>query len=138
MTQLEIMGAWLQRFPGWDGTLHMDTTGPLPGAGLFPGGLEEVSRQENLLGQVTVHNRLHFTLHRLVPGPGDRQADWLLALQQWVQQQSAQGLAPTFGDRPQSERIRAERGKLSAAPQPGTVRYTVHLTVDYVKIIDNG
>lgn len=137
MTALERVTSWLRTFPLWEGeTLDIDYLGAVPGsAGLFPGGLEEVSWRTDVLGNVMVENRLHFVLCRRTQGQQDnpRCGGWLLELQNWVQQQSAAGLTPKFGDDPGRERIRAEKGKLQSAAQTGTGSYTVDLTVEYVK-----
>lgn len=137
MTVLETMTGWLKTFPLWDGeTLYIDCLDGVPGnAGLYPEGLEEVARRTDVLGNVTVENRLHFVLYRVTHGQQDnpRCSAWLLEFQKWVQQQSAAGLTPKFGDVPERERIWAEAGKLKSANQTGTARYTVNLTVQFVK-----
>lgn len=137
MTALEKMTAWLQTFPLWqENRLHVDHLDAVPGnAGLYPGGLEEVARREDVLGYVTVQNRLHFVLYRVTPGQQDNgeNSRWLLEFQTWVQKQCALGLAPHFGDDPTQERIRAEQGKLKSASQTGTGKYAVAITAEYVK-----
>lgn len=137
MTALEKMTAWLQTFPLWqEERLHVDYLDAVPGnAGLYPGGLEEVSRREDVLGHVTVQNRLHFMLYRVTPGQQDNgeNSRWLLEFQAWVQKQCALGLAPCFGDDPTQEKIRAEQGKLKSASQTGTGKYAVAITAEYVK-----
>lgn len=137
MTALEKMTAWLQTFPLWqEESLSVDYVDALPGnAGLYPEGLEQVSRREDVLGNVTVENRLHFVLYRVTAGQQDNRenSQWLLELQSWVQQQSAAGLAPSFGDVPHRERISAQKGKLKAASQTGTGKYAVNLTVEFTK-----
>lgn len=137
MTALEKMTAWLQTFPLWQGeTLYVDYVDAVPGnAGLYPEGLEQVSRREDVLGNVTVKNRLHFVLYRVTAGQQDNRENsaWLLELQKWVQEQSAAGLAPSFGDAPHRERICAQKGKLKSASQTGTGTYTVNLTVEFTK-----
>ena len=136
MEILEKVRRWVQTFPKWEEQLHIDYTGAVPGnAGLFPAGLEEIRRVEDVLGNVTVFCRCRFTLYRVTTGQTDNEnnAQWLLAFQDWVQQQSASGLAPTFGDEPNREQIRAEKGKLKNASQTGTGIYAVELTAEFVK-----
>lgn len=137
MTALEKMTTWLQTFPLWqEESLSVDYVDALPGnAGLYPEGLEQVSRREDVLGNVTVENRLHFVLYRVTAGQQDNRENslWLLELQSWVQQQSAAGLVPSFGDVPHRERISAQKGKLKSASQTGTGKYTVNLTVEFTK-----
>jgi len=137
MTALEKMTAWLQTFPLWkEERLYVDFLDAVPGnAGLYPSGMEETSRRQDVLGNTTVHNRLHFVLFRRTPGQQDNQAnsDWLLQFQNWVQSQSAAGLAPVFGDDPAMEHIQAQQGKLQSANQTGTGKYAVTITAEYVK-----
>lgn len=137
MTALEKMVQWLKTFPLWDDAkLHIDYLAAEPeNAGLYPQGLEEVARREDVLGNVTVLCRLHFMLYRRTFGQQDsgENSTWLLQLQQWVQSQSALGLAPVFGDAPEKERIRAEQGKLQKARQTGTGLYAVAITAEFEK-----
>lgn len=136
MTALEKLVQWLKTFPLWEDDLHIDDLGAAPSnAGLYPGGLEELSRREDVLGNVTVVCRLHFLLYRRTARQQDHgeNSRWLLQLQDWVQQQSAAGLAPVFGDDPQKEHIRAEKGKLQQASQTGTGKYAVSITAEFEK-----
>ena len=65
----------------------------------------------------------------------DHEADarWLMELQQWIQRQSAEGLAPVFGDEPVRERIYARKGRLQKTNTAGTASYCVELTAEFVK-----
>lgn len=142
MDELEKLQQWLLTYPKWDvgGLMYIDYTDGLPGnTGLFPGGLEELSRHTDVLGRVTVRNRYHFALYRMVAGDKDntQSARWLLEFQNWIQQQSAEGKAPVFGDEPAMERICAQKGRLRRDAQTGTSMYCVMLTVDCVRIINN-
>lgn len=136
---LEKMIAWLKTCPVCEGTLYVDYTDGVPGsAGLYPAGVEEISRREDVLGNVQVWYKAHFELHRITAGQQDNteNAAWLLQFQDWVRQQCRAGLAPTFGDEPAREHIRAEKGKLKTASQTGTGIYTVQLTAEYTKIME--
>ena len=136
MTDLEKLISWLQTFPGWEGQLQTDYTAASPvNAGLYPMGLEELERKEDVLGNVAARCRYRFTLQRLVTGQADNaeHAQWLLRLQNWVQQQCAARLAPTFGDDPAAEQIRAEKGRLKEASQAGTAVYTVTVTAEFIR-----
>ena len=133
---LEKLKQWLQTFPLWESDirLQIDDTGVYPGnMGLYPCGVEELSRREDLLGTVTVRLRERYLLYRMVSGPRDDSSQWLQALQQWVQRQSAMGLTPVLGDVPDREGIRAEQGKLLSVSQSGQAKYSVRLTVEYEK-----
>lgn len=138
MTNLTKMRNWLRSFPLWDDSweLHTDHTDAQPeNSGLFPLGAEELSRREDVLGNVTVHCRYRFYLCR-VAQQADPQANaaFLLELQEWVRQQSATGAAPQFGDEPKQERLRAEKGRLREVSQTGTGTYIVTLTAEFIKI----
>ena len=141
MTDLEKLRQWVLSYPEWEGALYLDHTDAAPGnGGLYPLGLEELSRREDVLGNRQVRCRYRFCLYRVTAGQGDKtgQAQWLLDLQQWIQQQCVTGNAPRFGDVPEQERIRAEKGKLRQVCQTGTGVYEVILTVDLVKYFEGG
>ncbi len=136
---IQTLLAWLKTYPGWEQEwLWVDRTDPAPGnIGLYPTGMRELSRREDVLGSVTVRNRQSFTLCRVTAGQTDgwASAQWIAGLQEWVQSQSLRGLAPVFGDSPGTERILAQAGRLQSACNAGTVKYTVSLTVEYEKTI---
>ena len=128
---------WLQTFPQWEGTIFPAHSTAVPvNAGLYPTGMEEISRKTDLLGRVRVQNRQRFTLSRIGTA-AEENAQGLLQVQNGVQRQGAAGLAPTFGDDPQTERLRAENGKLQHAKQAGTERYQVQLIAEFTKIYEN-
>ena len=138
MTAIEKMRTWLMGFPVWNQpNLPIDFNDGLPEhCGLYCKGLEQVSRSVDVLGNVVVHNRLRFVFFRTSDNSWDNieNANWLMALQEWVHEQHIAGLSPTFGDVPREEWIRAENGRLQAADQAGTARYTVDITVDFIKL----
>lgn len=135
MGVLERITGWLQTFPLWEGELAIDSLKPVPGSvGIFPRGVEELSRREDVLGNVRASNRLELMLYRVSDGDGKQAAAWLLALQEWVNGQSAAGLAPQLGDVPGEEKLFARQGRLSAPAQTGTGRYAVKITAEYVTI----
>ena len=142
MTDLEKIKSWLLNYPGTERlqSFRVDYLTPDPENGsIRPSGLTELSRTEDVLGNVIVENQLNFGLYYvLVKEPEDdagaeANAQWVLGLQQWVQQQSIQHLAPTFGDESKSERVTAQNGVLFAADENGTATYLVQLTVKFTK-----
>ena len=136
MDELEKLQQWLAGYPGWGGSLQVDHLDGLPGScGLFPAGLEELGRTEDVLGNVTVRNRSHYMLYRICAGPEDNEnnARWLLAFQNWALEQCLAKKAPAFGDEPENERIHAQKGRLYRNTQTGTATYGVALTVDWVR-----
>ena len=134
MTELELLSAWLQTFPMWDTDTQIDLTDAVPGStGLFPKGLQELSRREDVLGNLTVCYRWSFTLRRNAAGNGEENARWLMELQKWAARQSRLGLAPRFGDIPGQERLRICDGSLVSRQQAGSSGYTALLTADFTK-----
>ncbi len=141
MTDLEKLRQWLRAYPGWEtgAALHTDHIDGLPGSyGLYPVGLEVLSRKEDLMGNVTARCRYTYNLLRCTAGQQDspQEAEWLMAFQAWVLSQSAAGLAPRFGDVPAEEKLRAEKGKRKEASQAGTGTYTVNLVAEFTKMYE--
>ena len=140
MDVLEKVRQWVQTFPLWEegNLLFIDFTDGVPGnAGLFPTGMEVLSRREDVLGGVKLRCRYNFCIYRVgAADDGGADARWLLQFQDWVLQQCAAGLAPRFGDEPKMETIRAEQGKLRDR-QPGMQVYAVVLTAEFVKKYEN-
>lgn len=145
MSDIERVRAWIETFPDHkklDG-FQVDYTDAIPNnGGIFPSGLVEISRTEDILGNVTVRNQYNFGLYYVFPkAPGDNEgatinADWVMDFQKWVQEQSIRRLAPTFGDEPETERIQAQNGVLYDAEEEGTATYMVQLSVNFTKIYE--
>ena len=133
---LEKMKSWLQTFPLWEGSIQVDFLDGQPGnAGLYPRGITELSRREDVLGNAKVRCRYDFLLRKTALG-SEENARWLLAFQNWVMEQDRLGLAPRFGDEPKTERIRAEEGKLDSNAQVGSVLHTIRLQAEFTKIYE--
>ena len=131
---LEKMMAWLQTFPKWEDSICIDYVDAAPGStGLYPKGLKELSRAEDVLGNLRLRCRCDFLLRRRA-GKHEENAQWLLEFQNWVMAQDRLGLAPKFGDEPQTERIRAFEGQLHSHEQVGSTMYTVRLSAEFTKI----
>ena len=131
---LEKMETWLQTFPGWEGAVQIDYADATPGfCGMYPQGVKELSRREDVLGNTAVRCRVTFLLRRAAC-PGKDSAKWLLDLQSWVMEQDRLGLAPKFGNAPKSERIRVSDGQLQSLSQTGSALYTVKLWTEFTKI----
>lgn len=142
MTALETMREWISTFPGYSKLegFHVDYTDEIPSnGGVFPSGLVEVSRTKDILGNTTVVNQYNFGLYYVFDkSPGDDtgaaiNADWVMDFQEWVQTQSIQGLAPSFGDVPRTETVKAQNGVLYAADGDGTATYMVQVSVQFTK-----
>ncbi len=137
-TALEKMRDFIESFPDADilSQLDIDYTDKVPNSGgLFPSGLVEVSRRTDLLGNVSIENQYNFALYTRVEKYEDStdNAEWQMAFQEWVQQQSATGAAPTFGDEPRAERITAQNGALFSADEEGTALYVIQINVLFIK-----
>ena len=132
------MRGFVESFPGFDvlSQLDIDYTDRVPNAGgLFPDGLVEVARHHDLLGNVRVENQYNFALYTTLEKyqSSPENAEWQMAFQEWVQEQSVRGLAPTFGDDPRTERVRAQNGTLFEADDEGTALYVIQLSVSFTK-----
>lgn len=142
MTDLEKVREWLATYPGTDRLRDMwvDYYSPVPDNGsIAPAGLVEISRVEDILGNVTVQNQYNFGLYYVLTKATEddagaaENAEWIMGLQQWVQEQSVLRLAPTFGDEPKSERIQAQNGAIIDTYEEGTATYIVQLTIQFSK-----
>lgn len=142
MTALQKIKNWLGTYEGFDilGQFRVDYTDQVPAnGGVFPSGLQEVSRRSDIFGNVTVENQYNFGLYYVfAKSPGDDagatiNADWIMEFQEWAQEQSITGKAPVFGDVPAEERILAQNGVLYEATDEGLATYMVQLSVRYIK-----
>ena len=142
MTALEKILEWLKTFPQINRLqeLNVDYYSAQPdNSSIAPAGLQEISRKEDILGNIVVENQYSFSLEFvLMKSPGDDEgatenADWLLAFQEWVQEQSIRRLVPTFGDEPKRETVKAQNGANTYADIEGTGIYTVLLSVNFIK-----
>lgn len=128
VSALEKLQAWLSAYPHWDACPANIC--------LLPKGMEEISRQEDVLGNTVVACRCYVTLFWEMPATGNeaQDAERLLKLIQWVQHQSATGLAPQFGDVPAQEKIRTEKSGYTPGAQ--IITYTVTLVADFMKVYE--
>lgn len=142
MTALEKITAFVRSYPGADilRDFQIDYTDQIPAnGGIFPSGLEEISRKTDLMGNVTVANQYNFGLYCVFEkAPGDGagaavNAGWIMDFQEWVQEQSVLGLAPVFGDVPRREKITAQNGVLYSAEDEGLATYMVQISVQFVR-----
>ena len=60
-------------------------------------------------------------------------AEWVMAFQEWVQEQSVLHLAPAFGDVPHTERVEAKNGEIYSADIEGVAIYAIQISVTYTK-----
>lgn len=139
MSDLEKIRIWLSTYSATEQlqSLVIDYYAPQKDSSIRPAGLAELSRSENVLGKVTVENQYNFGLYYVLrsdsTGETDPNAEWILGLQRWIQEQSVRRLAPTFGDEPEAERIYAHNGALYATNEDGTATYILQLTIHFTK-----
>lgn len=134
MDILETVRRWVMTFPGWEQLPlpRIDGLGAVPGdGGLFPKGLEQLGRMEDVLGNVKRFCRYTVTLQMVRHAPDGADAAALLEFQNWVADQSEAGLAPTLGE---DTRWRAESGRLEGNKGVGTGVYTVNLMAEFTEI----
>ncbi len=132
---IDKMRAFLLSYPGWEAgkLLYIDDTDNVPGnGGLFPQGVQTLAVRQDILGNCETDYRATFTLYR-ASAETEADAPWLLHFQSWIDAQSARGLTPKFGDVPQKERLRAEKGKLCDRRGTGGL-YSVMLTAEFTKL----
>lgn len=142
MSALRKIREWLKTYPGIDKILDLNVdyySTQLDNSSIAPSGLVEISRSEDILGNVTVENQYNFKLLFVFPkAPGDdanstENADWLLDFQEWAQEQSIKRLVPAIGDDPKRETIKAQNGTNEYADIEGTGIYTVLLSINFIK-----
>lgn len=142
MSDLEKLRNWITTYPNHKliEAFSVDLIDQVPFEGsIAPSGLVEISRSEDILGNVTVVNQYNFGLFYAFRKDPDndteatKNAEWLMDFQKWVQQQSLLHLAPTFGDEPRVEQISAQNGCIYDATEDGTAIYVVQLSVQFMK-----
>ena len=141
-TPLEKIKTWLATYPRYNilDKFQVDYTDQIPAnGGVFPSGLEEITRVTDIFGNVIVENQYNFGLYYVfAKAPNDDagatiNADWIMEFQVWAQAQSVTGAAPVFGDIPRNERILAQNGVLYDATDEGLATYMVQLSVRFKK-----
>ena len=145
MTPLNTIRNWLKSFPGIDRLqeVRVDYYSQQPDNGsIDPSGVQIVSVDEDILGNKTVQMQYNFGLYYVLAKDPENDtvatenADWVMELQEWVNEQSFMGLAPTFGDMPKTEKIKAQNGSVTQASAEGVAIYMVHLSVNLTKIYE--
>lgn len=141
MTALEKVRAWVSSYPYFDilGSFRVDYTDQVPAnGGIFPNGLVEVERWEDLLGNVMVTNQYNFGIYCVLEkAPGDDtgaaiNADWVMGFQEWVQEQGILGCAPKLGNTEEKDVVQAQNGVLYDTEE-GVATYMVQLSVRFKK-----
>lgn len=145
MNPLDTIREWLNKYPGFDRLqdLRVDYYSQQPDNGsIDPSGVQIVSMKEDILGNKTVEMQYNFGVYFvLAKDPGDEgtavdNAAWVMDFQRWVNEQSILHFAPTFGDVPKTEVIKAQNGAVTAADNEGVAIYMVQLSVNFTKIFE--
>lgn len=142
MSDLKKVREWLAKWPGMSlmRDLHVDYYAPEPNnSSIDPAGIQEISRTEDILGNVTVENQYNFAVLFVMEKPVEddvtatKNAELIMSFQNWVQEQSIKKKAPTFGDDPGSESVKAQNGEIDYADKDGTGIYRVLLSINFTK-----
>lgn len=144
MTEIDKIRDWLKTSPQWDeymSQFNVDFTDAIPNnGGIFPSGLVELDRNTDIFGNTTVHNQYNFAIYCVLVKPeyddmiALNNADWVMDFQNWVQEQSITHVAPTFGDDPRKETIKAQNGVMYSPSEDGTTAmYMIQLSVEFIK-----
>ena len=145
MNPLDQIREWLNTYNGFDRLqdLRVDYYSQQPDNGsIDPSGVQVVSTTEDILGNKTVEMQYNFGVYFvLAKDPGDEEtavdnAAWVLDFQRWVNEQSILRQAPTFGDIPRTETIKAQNGAVTAADNEGVAIYMVQVSVNFTKIYE--
>jgi hypothetical protein len=145
MNPLDTIREWLNKYTGFDRLqdLRVDYYSQQPDNGsIDPSGVQIISITEDILGNKTVDMQYNFGVYFvLAKDPGDEEtavdnAAWVMDFQRWVNEQSILHLAPTFGDVPRAESIKAQNGAVTAADNEGVAIYMVQLSVNFTKIYE--
>ena len=145
MSPLKIIRDWLNEFPGIDRlqSMQVDYYTQQPDNGsIDPSGVQIISTKTDILGNKTIEKQYNFGLYFiLAKDPGDDDtatdnAEWVMELQEWINEQSMRHLAPTFGDKPQTEEIRAQNGSVTEADNAGVACYMIQLSATFTKIYE--
>ena len=145
MNPLDIILKWVSKYSGFERLqdLCVDYYSQQPDNGsVDPSGVQIISVKEDILGTKTVEMQYNFGVYFvLAKDPGDEDtavdnAAWVMDFQRWVNEQSILRLAPTFGDVPKAESVKAQNGAVMAADNEGVAIYMVQLSVNFMKIYE--
>lgn len=118
---------WLQTYPQM-GQVQLDQTPRLGGCGMYPRGVTELWRRQDVAGNTRVRLRERYYLETIRQDTLEENAQWLQRLSRWVREQNLAGKGPALGDQQQ---VSFAAGKAERAPSPGLSRYSGELIVEY-------
>lgn len=141
MTKIEKMRNFLSKCPYLkdfaNGTVDWCGTEP-DNFGIMPAGEAIIERTEDILGNVTIRKQYNVSLYAIQCTLDDviriEACGFLENLTEWIDEQAALGLVPTFGDIPDEEYISAQNGMLFELSDNGmTGRYQIQIQVIFTK-----
>lgn len=139
---LELVRRWISGWAGMERVLSfsVDHYSAVPENGTIgPAGVSEICRKMDILGNVAVEQEVRFVLNFVLLQNGDDDvlamdnAQWLLNLQAWIQEQGLWGLVPVFGN---FQTVRAEDGRLQEVSPEGTAVYSMELTFHFTRVYE--
>ena len=106
--------------------------------GLVPTGQTTISREEDITGAIIAHKQYNFSLYAQNFTIDDvirvETIGFLDRFTEWIEEQSVNGTAPTFGDDPTAEEITAQNGMLFELYEDGQRgRYQLQISVTFDK-----
>lgn len=146
MTKIEKMRSFLSKCPYLKDFANgaIDWCGTEPGNfGIMPAGETVIERIEDILGNVTMRKQYNVSLYAMQCTINDiiriEACGFLENLTEWIDEQSALGLIPTFGDIPDEEYISAQNGMLFELSNNGmTGRYQIQIQATFIKQYTKG
>jgi hypothetical protein len=152
MTDLEKMREWLKTFPGTaekpnnpDNFTIDHIAESAFNAGLHSNGALEIAREEDIAGNVTLTLQYSFNYSVVLekdPSADEiaaHNAEYILAFQNWVMEESLNGRAPKFGNIDMDDEIiRAQNGMFASIQSEGSGLYSAPITVRFRKYYSAG
>jgi len=140
MNSVEKMRAFIQQYPNlssFTNGIKIDWNDS-KSFGLMPMGQSTISRDEDILGNITLKKQYNFALYANRFTVEDviriETIGFLDDFSEWIEEQSIRGNAPCFGDNPKAEEISAQNGMLYQLYEDGkTGRYQIQIKVLYEK-----
>lgn len=141
MSKIQQIREFIKSCPLMDdfAQIHIDWTDAEAGnIGIMPTGESIIRREEDIYGNVTLYKQYNLSLYAMDFTVNDivrlESSGWLEKFTEWIETQSANHLAPTFGDNPDTEYMTAQNGMLFELSDNGrTGRYQIQIQCFYEK-----
>lgn len=140
-SKIQKLRDFIASYPKIDrfGEAHIDWTDAEAGNyGIMPTGESVIRRVSDVTGFMTVYKQYNISLYAMEFTIDDivrlETSGWLEEFTEWIEEQSALGLAPTLGDNPTDEYMTAQNGMLFELSDNGrTGRYQIQIQSFYEK-----